>query len=149
MNALPSAWLLQPATGEIFDSIEHCRRRLQGYALAEGFDVVQTGGGIKKALAARFECSRHGESTRNWRKLESHVEYDEEGTVITVRQRENILVSQTGCKWSARVSWKDIGKRGLGVKRFVLTVICLDHHGYPLIDNPLSILIYLYLLNEY
>ena len=44
VNALPPAWLLQPTTGEVFDSIEHCKRRLQGYALAEGFDVVQTGG---------------------------------------------------------------------------------------------------------
>ena len=65
VNALPSAWLLQPATGEVFDSIEHCRRRLQGYALVEGFDVVQTGGGTKQAPGARFEYSKHGESTRN------------------------------------------------------------------------------------
>ena len=93
VNALPPAWLLPPATGELFDSIEHCRRRLQGYALAEGFDVVQIGGGIKKALAARFECLRHGEFIRNWRKLESHVECDEEGTITIVRQRENTLVS--------------------------------------------------------
>jgi len=54
MNALPPAWLLQPATGEVFDSIKHCNRRLQGYALAEGFDVVRTGGGIKKVPRARF-----------------------------------------------------------------------------------------------
>ena len=40
VNALPPAWLLQPTTGDVFDSIEHCRRRLQGYALAEGFEVV-------------------------------------------------------------------------------------------------------------
>src|SRR5436853_5358937 len=79
VNALPPAWLLQPTTGEVFDSIEHCKRRLQGYALAEGFEVVQTGGGTKKAPAGRFECSKHGESTKNWRKLENHVEYDKEG----------------------------------------------------------------------
>ena len=54
VNALPSAWLLQPTTGEVFDSIEHCRRRLQGYALAEGFDVVRIKGGIKKVFRARF-----------------------------------------------------------------------------------------------
>src|SRR2546423_1292651 len=50
VNALPSAWLLQPTMGEVFDSIEHCRRRLQGYALTEGFDVVQTRGGIRRSL---------------------------------------------------------------------------------------------------
>ena len=37
-------------TGEVFDSIEHCRRRFQGYALAEGFNVIQTGGGTKNSL---------------------------------------------------------------------------------------------------
>src|SRR5438046_10753870 len=40
VNALPPAWLLQPTTGEVFDSIEHCKRRLQGYELAEGFDEI-------------------------------------------------------------------------------------------------------------
>ena len=52
VNALPSEWLLPPHTGEIFDSIEHCRRRLQGYSLAEGFEVVQIGGGTKQNPAA-------------------------------------------------------------------------------------------------
>ena len=46
----------------------------------------------------RFECPKHGESTRNWRKLESHVERDEDGTITTVRQREETLVSQTACE---------------------------------------------------
>ena len=82
--------------------------------MAEGFDVVQTGGGPKKVPGARFECSKHGESTRNWRKLESHVESDEDGTITIVHQPEDTLVSQTACKWGARVSWKDIGKRGSG-----------------------------------
>jgi hypothetical protein len=117
--------------------------------LAEGFEVVQTGGGTKKASAGRFECSKHGESTKNWRKLENHVEYDEEGTIATVRQRENTLVGQAGCKWSVRISWKDIGKRGSGEKGFVLTVICLDHHDHALIDNPLSIPTHLRSLDEY
>jgi hypothetical protein len=71
--------------GEVFDSIEHCKRRLQGYALTEGFDVVQTGGGIKTAPGGRFECLKHGESIKNWRKLESHVECDEEGIIVTIR----------------------------------------------------------------
>ena len=50
VNALPPAWLLQPITGEVFDSIDHCNRRLQGYALAEGFEVVRTGGSSKTML---------------------------------------------------------------------------------------------------
>src|SRR5436853_6564005 len=65
VDALQPAWLLQPTTGEVFDSIEHCKRRRQGYALAEGFEVVQTGGGTKKWPGTRFECLKHGESTKN------------------------------------------------------------------------------------
>src|SRR5947199_3035612 len=65
VNALPPAWLLQPTTGEVFDSIEHCKRRLQNYALAEGFNVVQIGGGTKKVPTAHFEYLRYGESIRN------------------------------------------------------------------------------------
>ncbi len=54
VNALPPAWLLQPTTGEVFDNIDYYRRRLQGYALAEGFEVIYTGGGTKKVPTARF-----------------------------------------------------------------------------------------------
>ena len=112
VNALPPAWLLQPTTGEVFDSIKHYKRRLQGYALAEGFEVVRTGGGTKKAPRARFEYLKYGESTKNQRKLENYIKYNKEGTIAIVRQRENTLVSQTSYKQSARVSQKDIGKRG-------------------------------------
>ena len=45
--------------------IEHCKRCLQGYALAEGFEVVRTGGGIKKSPGAHFEYSKYGEFTKN------------------------------------------------------------------------------------
>jgi len=116
VNALPPAWLVARVTGEVFDSIDHCKRRLQGYALAEGFDVVQTGGGTKKVPGARFQCAKHGEATRNWRKLEDHVERNEEGAIVTARKREETLVNQTAGEWGARVSWKDIGKRGSGQK---------------------------------
>src|SRR5437763_16062515 len=64
VNALPPVWLFQPVTGEVFDSIEYCKCRLQGYVLAEGFDVVQIGGGTKKVPGARFIYLRHGELTR-------------------------------------------------------------------------------------
>ena len=98
MNALPPAWLLQPITGEVFDSIDHCNRRLQGYALAEGFEVVRTRGGTKTAPGARFECSKYGESIKNQRTLENYVKYNKEGTITIIRQRENTLVGQTSYK---------------------------------------------------
>ena len=104
MNALPPAWLLQPITGEVFNSIEHCKRRLQNYALAEGFDVVQIEGDIKKVLTDCFKCLKHREYIKNWRKLKNHVKYNKKNTIITVYQHENILVSQINCKWSAYIS---------------------------------------------
>jgi hypothetical protein len=127
VNSLPTAWLLPPQTGEIFDTLADCERRLRGYCLAEGSDLVQTGGGTRVAPGARFACVYHGKETRNWRKLEDHVERDGEGQITSKRQRELTLASQLQCQWSVRVTWKDIGKRGSGKKGFVMTVICLDH----------------------
>lgn len=104
-------------------------------------------GGSKKVPRARFECSKNDESTR--RKLGSHVGHDEDGTITIVRQREVTLVSYTACEWGARVSWKDIGKRGSGEKGFVLAVTCPNQHGHTIIDNPLSIPAHLHSLEEY
>jgi hypothetical protein len=84
VNALPAAWLQPPQTGELSDSIADCDRRLRGYALAEGFDIVHTGDSV----------TFHGEETRNWSHLEDRVERDREGTIISKRQREGTLVSQ-------------------------------------------------------
>jgi hypothetical protein len=98
VNALPAAWLLPPQTGEIFDSIADSERRLRGYYLAEGFDIGRTGGGTKKVPGARFQCTYHGKATKNWRKLEDHVEKDEEGNITSKRQREGTIVSQLDCQ---------------------------------------------------
>ena len=74
-------------------------------------------------------------------KLEPHVEHDEDGNITSKRQVEGTLVSQIGCEWGVRVSWKDVGKRGSSNKAFVITVTSLDYKGHPLVDNPLSILL--------
>ena len=54
---------------------------------------MQIGGGIKKVLGTRFECLKHGEFIKNWRKLENYIECNKEGIISIVRQRENTLVS--------------------------------------------------------
>ena len=54
VNVLPSSYLLLSVTGEIFTSIEACEQRLRGFALAEGFDIAQTGGGNKRILDGRW-----------------------------------------------------------------------------------------------
>ena len=120
MNALPSSYLLPPVTGEVFTSIEACEQRPRGFALAKGFDIAHTGGGKKRVPGGRWQCGHHGKETRNWRKLKDHVEVNEEGSITSRRKRDGISVGQLGCDWSVRVSWKDIGKRVLGNKAFVM-----------------------------
>lgn len=55
------------------------------------------------------------------------MEHDEDGHIISRRQRELTLTGQLDCQWSVRVTWKDIGTRGSGNKGFVMTITCLDH----------------------
>lgn len=43
-----------PESGEVFNSPDHCDRRLRGYSFAEGFDIVRKGGGSKSNPSWRF-----------------------------------------------------------------------------------------------
>jgi hypothetical protein len=104
VNAFPAAYLLPPQSGEIFDSISHCERRLRAYAMAQGFDIASTGGGTRAAPGCRFQCSYHGDIIKNWRHLEDHIEKDKECKVTSKRQREGIIVGQLNCQWLMRVS---------------------------------------------
>jgi hypothetical protein len=92
VNTLPSVYLLPPHSGEIFNSLEDCNRRLRGYAFAEGFDIMRHGGGIKAIPSYRFKCLFHGTKTQNHRKLEDRVEKDSEGQITSKRQRERTNV---------------------------------------------------------
>jgi hypothetical protein len=97
VNALPPSYLLSPCSGEIFESLEDCNRRLRGYALAEGFDIVRHGGGTKALPSYRFKCIFHGSTTQNHRKLEDHVKKDAEGKIVSKRQKEATNVRQLQC----------------------------------------------------
>jgi hypothetical protein len=149
VNALPPSYLLPPISGELFDSLEHCNRRLRGWALAEGFDIVRQGGGTKVAPAYRFKCIFHGDVTRNDRKLEDTVEKDSEGKIVSRRKKEVTNVRQLGCKWSALCSFKDIGRRGSGDKGYVLTIQCEDHAGHQLVDDSFQFPAHLKASDEY
>jgi hypothetical protein len=35
VNLLPPTWLLEPQSGELFDSLDHCNRRLWDYILMD------------------------------------------------------------------------------------------------------------------
>jgi hypothetical protein len=113
---LPPSYLLPPRIGEVFNNLDDCQSRLRGFALAEGFDVVKHGGGIKKAPGSRYKCIFHDRDTQNHRKLEDYVERDSEGRITSKRQRDATSVRQLQCTWSAICSFKTIGKRGVEEK---------------------------------
>jgi hypothetical protein len=69
VNALPPPWLQPPQTSELFDDLEHCNRRLRGYALAEWFNIIRKDEGTKVNPSWRFRCRFYGEKTYNDRKL--------------------------------------------------------------------------------
>jgi hypothetical protein len=98
VNVLPPLWLLHPQTGEVFDSLDHCNRRLRGYTLAEGFDIVRKGGGSKGNPSWQFRCVYYGERTRNDRKLENRVKRDKKENITSKRQRDKITVRQLSSK---------------------------------------------------
>jgi len=60
VNLFPPAWLLPPQTGEIFNDLEHCERRLRGYLFAEGFDIVRKSGGSKSNPSLHLLYLHHG-----------------------------------------------------------------------------------------
>ena len=57
IRALPPAWLIAPATDEVFMGKEDCHRRLQGWGLFEGFVVVQGRVGRMGLLAGSSDVS--------------------------------------------------------------------------------------------
>jgi hypothetical protein len=149
VNALPPSYLLPPLSGELFDSLEDCNRRLRGYAFAEGFDVVRKGGGTKANPSYRFKCLFHGSNTQNNRKLEDRVELDSEGKISSKRRRDATNVRQLQCPWSALCSFRSLGKRGHRAKGFILTVQCDAHENHQLVDDPFTFPAHLKSSQEY
>src|SRR5271163_4938606 len=128
VNALPLAWLDEPATGEVYASLEECEQRLRGFSLSKGFDIVRTGGGNRRVPAKRWNCVHHGNVTRNDRGLEDAVERNEEGQVISNRKRQATNCLQQSCFWSVRCSLKEIdsNEEAKGPKGFVLIIIYIN-----------------------
>jgi hypothetical protein len=138
VNSFPPEWLLPPQSGEIFENLEDCNRRLRAFALATGFDIVRKGGGSKALPSWRFFCFYHGTETRNDRKLEARVEADEEGNITSRRQRGSTNVQQLDCQWEGLCSFKFIGKRGSSEKGYVL-MIKNSIHTCTFAADPLSV----------
>ena len=139
VNAHPITWRLEPTLGEVFKDLAEAERRLKYYSLATGFDIVRGSGGTRSSPGAVFLCFYHGQKTRNFRGLEDSVMRDQDGTIVSRRQRESTSVRQRGCSWSVRVSWKSISKRGSKNKAFILIIKSLTHEDHDLTENPLTV----------
>ena len=90
VEAFDSAWLLPPQQGELFDNPKACLRRLQGYALSQGFAVVITS---SKKTRALFACIHHDAETRNWRGLEKYIKRNAKSNILNNRKRKNIAAN--------------------------------------------------------
>ena len=112
VKSFDDKWLLPPVEGELFDSGKACLACLQGFALSQGFAVVTT---ASKAKRFRFACIYYGGKTKNWRKLEQHVEKDlESGEIVSKRQRDSTSKQARDCPWEIYWSLRSVGKRGSG-----------------------------------
>ena len=98
--------------GEVFDTAKGCLARLQAFAFSQGFAVVTT---RSRKERSHFSCIHHGGETRNWRKLEQHVEKDlKNGKTVSKRQKECTSKQARGCPWEMYWSVRSVGKRGSG-----------------------------------
>ena len=55
INTYPPSYLIPPASGEIFDSLEESNRKIREYILTEGFDIIKYEENIKTFLNYKFK----------------------------------------------------------------------------------------------
>ena len=55
INTYPPSYLVPPALGEIFDSLEESNRRIYEYTLTKGFNIIRYERGIKVFFNYRFK----------------------------------------------------------------------------------------------
>ena len=76
------------------------------------------------------------------------MERDKKGSITSRRQRENTNVGQLDCMWEGLCSFKELGKKGIGNKGYILTVKYADH-SRELADDPFQFSAHLKNSEEY
>ena len=128
VRAFPPSFIEEPVDGEVFDNVELCRERLQGFAFSQGFAIVLKSGSMKQARPRfYFHCIHHGASTLNTRQLEEHVERDEDDNITSRRKQEATNIQARACPYFIYLAFKQIGKRGSGQYGLVLSVKNSSH----------------------
>jgi hypothetical protein len=146
VRALPPSYLKPPRSGEIFESAEVCLRRLQGFALSQGFAVVKASGSLaSKRPRVQYKYVHHGKETRNTRQLENDVQRDDEENITMRRKRQNTLIMKKDCPWAVSLC-KRMGEDE--PEYLSLTVTTLEHY-HRMAPNALQYKQYERLLEEY
>ena len=100
IQKMPPQHLLPPQPGEVLDP-DQAYERLQNYAFSQGFCIVTTSHN-KANTYIRYACIHHGNSTRNWHKLDDHKA---EGNN---RQKEYTQIHARGCPWQVYILYRGI-----------------------------------------
>ena len=135
--SFPAPWFPPLCKGDKFESLADALARLQGFTVTQGFAVTNISGSLE-SLHPYFvvACLHYGKATRNWRKLEDHIERDETSKVTTRRQQEDTSVQAKNCKFAWAISYKQV-PRGSGSYQFVVTKCPPSAHSHELAVNPL------------
>ena len=123
VRSFPPSFLLAPVAGEIFDNPDVCKERLQGWALSQGFAIIQKSGSLKSAKPwFEFRCIYYRDKTANTCQLEEHVERDEEDTIVFYRKQEHTSINAQSYSYLIILSKKQLGRRESSVFGLVLGV---------------------------
>ena len=88
VNGSPASWLSPPIIGEVSETLIEAERRLRGFLLAEGFDVVRTSGDSQRVPGSTFQYIYDSIKTVNKRNLKKRVIRNSENEVISKSERE-------------------------------------------------------------
>lgn len=127
VDSHPEAYHRPPIDGEWYDSKTQLRQRLDVFAITNGFATA-----VKSSTHQYIvvQCVHHDSESRNYHKLEEHVEKDQAGRIISRRQRETARTQNKNCQWK-------ITGHIHNDTRWRIKVKCLDHNHPPRPD-PLS-----------
>ena len=131
----------KPQDGEVFESLEHCLKRLNIWAFLEGGCFV-TGRLRKDKGTYEYPCAYYGEP-RNKRDLEDRV-VKEEDKIVSQRKRDTIHY-RYGCEVLYYLSYRPQQFRRKGPKVFIGTwrkskdKTSITHTGHPVPLNLLGI----------
>ena len=123
VRSFPPSFLLISTFGEVFDNLDVCQERLQGWALLQGFVIVRTSGNVK-TVRPRFEfrCIHREVDILNSRQLKEHVKRDEENRIINRRKQEVTNINVRNCLYCICLIYKQVDKRDSNVFDFVLSI---------------------------